>query len=101
MGFIQRYVGEVEEEGEKEDAEEVYAILRGKLLKTAGEVTLDTDPSGAAVRALAFTAFSAAPPPGTSPCAPPSAGSRSDAPSSPPAAPYPRHPCPRYRNRRP
>lgn len=50
MEFMQRYVSDVEEQGEKEDAQEVYAILRGKLLKTSGEVTIDSEPQGAAVR---------------------------------------------------
>lgn len=49
MGYVQAYVDTVEDEGEREDAAETYAILRGKLLKTRGELSLASEPSGAVV----------------------------------------------------
>jgi len=47
MEYVQAYVNLVEDDAEKEDAAEVYAILRSKLLKTSGELYLTSEPSGA------------------------------------------------------
>ena len=49
MEFTQRYVGEVEEGEEREDADEMVAMLRAKLVKTSGELSLKTEPEGATV----------------------------------------------------
>ncbi len=47
--YIQRYVDEAEDAEGREDAEEVFAILRGKLLKSSAELKLSSEPDGAAV----------------------------------------------------
>ncbi len=49
MEHVLRYVEAVEDEAEKEDAEEVYDILAAKLQKTFGELRLTSEPSGAVV----------------------------------------------------
>jgi len=49
MEYVQAYVDTVEDEEEREDAVETYNILRGKLLKTRGELSLESEPSGAVV----------------------------------------------------
>lgn len=49
MEHLQGYVDLVEDEGEREDAEDLHSILRTKLEKTCGELTLTTDPPGATV----------------------------------------------------
>ncbi len=49
MEFTQRYAAKAQEGEEKEDAEEMVAMLRAKLVKTSGEVAIDTAPTGATV----------------------------------------------------
>lgn len=49
MGFIERYVEAVADPAEKQDAQETAEILRGKLLKTSGELTVRSTPAGAGV----------------------------------------------------
>lgn len=49
MEYIQRYVAGVQDEAEQEDAQAVYEILRGKLLKTSGELRVRSEPTGANV----------------------------------------------------
>ena len=49
MELTQRYVDESQVGDEREDAEDMVEILRGKLQKTAGEVSIVTTPPGATV----------------------------------------------------
>ena len=49
MEFVQGYVDTVEDEAEREDAGDLYAILRTNLLKTSGELVLKSVPDGATV----------------------------------------------------
>ena len=50
MEFVQRYVEQVTDESEKEDAAELHAILRKRLLKAYGELLLESDPDESGVR---------------------------------------------------
>jgi len=47
--YVQTYIEAVDDRDERQDAEETRAILRGKLRKSAGELELDSEPSGAVV----------------------------------------------------
>ena len=49
MEYVRAYVDTVADDTEREDATEVYNILRGKLLRTRGEVSLRSEPNGATV----------------------------------------------------
>jgi len=49
MAFIERFVKSVQDEAEREDADEVYSILRSKLLRTSGEVVVRSEPDEATI----------------------------------------------------
>ena len=49
MEYVQTYADTVKDAAEREDANEVREILRGKLARSSGEVTVASTPAGAIV----------------------------------------------------
>ena len=50
MEHVQAFVDAVTDEAERQDAQDLYAILRGKLMRTSGELVVRSTPPGATVK---------------------------------------------------